>query len=140
MLVKLEFKDLLMSDGFRERKSKLVDEKSRLHQIVTELRTEIRNLWPKCLTYPDRQVHVEWSKKNMSEEDMKQKARSLQGKFVDLSDDQLWGWLGNAFVLFLNRDRKLHCTVLCFKTSQTPESDALQKCVPKVVRKNMLSR
>ena len=40
MLVKLEFKDLLMSDGFRERKSKLVDEKSQLHQIVTELRTE----------------------------------------------------------------------------------------------------
>ena len=71
----------------------------------------------------------------MSEEDMKQKARSLQGKFVDLSDDQLWGWLGNAFVLFLNRDRKLHCTVLCFKTSQTPESDALQKCVPKVVKR-----
>jgi hypothetical protein len=138
VLIQLQFKDpnhrILMSDGYPERKSKQVDEKSLLHKVVTELRKEIREHWPDCPTYDDRPIHVELSKKILSDSDMAQLALSLHGKTLDLRNPQLWGWCGNVFVIVIDAKQKLHCTILCFRTSRTPALDSLQSFVQKVVK------
>lgn len=137
MCVKILFKDptqlVSMSDGLKERRSKQIEEKSLLHTIILKLRLYIKTTWPQFLTYPDRPVHIELTRKVIAPEEMKQRALLLHDKIIDVMDSELWGWCGNAFVLFMDKDRKLYCTVVCFK-SATPDPDLLQIRVLQMVK------
>jgi hypothetical protein len=112
-----------------------LDEKSILCQVIQQLRNDIRRLWPKCSTYADNPVRVEFSKRISSEKEIQQKASALQGKTLDLQNQQTWGWCGNQFNVYPDpSDIRIRCPILSFRTSATPDLVLLQQCVQRVVR------
>ena len=91
----IRFRSLERIEG-KEGKSKLLDQRSQLYRILTDIKRAIRQKSP---TAPDRMdLHIELVK---SPDDALLRARSeaLEGRMIDLLDEVAWGYLGRAFVL-----------------------------------------
>ena len=128
----IRFRSLERIEG-KEGKSKLLDQRSQLYRILTDIKRAIRQKSP---TAPDRMdLHIELVK---SPDDVLLRARTqaLEGRTVDLLDEGAWDYFGRAFVLRVppvEGVRSPHITVVYFGRHRRPPLSELLAIVQQVI-------
>jgi hypothetical protein len=124
-MLAIEFQSLTRVVG-AERRSKLLREQSRLHQVLENLKSEIRQVYT---VNSDRMgLHIEITK-NPSDADFDEKAQSLQNQSLDLKNRANWGYLGKAFVLWtpeVSEYGRTHITIVYFGDNPRPQLNVMQ--------------
>ncbi len=117
----------------KEGKSKLLDNKSRLYQVLHQLKAEVFKRYEHKGDRMD--LHIELTKIR-DDKQFRQKAESLQGRTIDLSLPENWGYLGAAFVLWtpeVEAYGRTHITIAFFGGFPKPSLTELQKIVRDIV-------
>jgi hypothetical protein len=128
------FQSLDRIDG-KEGKSKLLHNESELYQVLKQLKVEISKHYAHKGDRMD--LHIELTKERRDEK-FREKAESMQGIEIDLSNSENWGYLNQAFVLWTPEIKdygRTHATVTFFGEHERAPLLELQSIVAEVLKR-----
>lgn len=133
MPLAIELESLDRIEG-KEGRSKLLATQSELYQVLNKLKQTIRAEYD---IKPDRMdLHVEVTKQR-NDPDFRKKAESIHQQNIDLANENNWGFLGRAFVLWAPEVEdygRTHITIAFFGNYPKPTLDTLYQMIASVVK------
>jgi hypothetical protein len=125
---------IVMSDGYKENKSKEIKKESDLWRYATKIREALlKHAEEKKLkVFQTRPLHVELSHRLVSEEIMAERAKLLEYRTVNLLDPESWYFQGRAIALRLPALRDYdttHVTMVCFEDLNVMTTEEMRKLV-----------
>lgn len=128
MELNIQFQSLDRIQG-QEGRSKLLHSDSELYMILRELKQKISEQYEVGSDRMD--LHIEVTKQRR-DPDFRQKAESIHGQTIDLSNTANWGFLGRAFVLWTPEVEdygRTHITISFFGNNPRPTAEKLTQLV-----------
>lgn len=133
MKLPILFQSLDRIEG-KEGRSKLLHNESELYQFLKQLKTEISKHYAHKGDRMD--LHIELTK-NRRDQRFREKAESMHGKEIDLSNSENWGYLNQAFVLFtpdMKDYGQTHATVTFFGEHERAELSKLHAIITEILK------
>lgn len=133
MKLPILFQSLDRIDG-KEERSKLIHNESLLYKFLKQLKTEISKQYEHKGDRMD--LHIELTKER-NDLLFREKAESLHGHEIDLSNLENWDYLGSAFVLWTPEIKtygRTHATVTFFGDHEQPAISKLHTLIDKALK------
>lgn len=133
MTLAIELESLDRIEG-KEGRSKLLANSSELYQVLNRLKQAIKADYE---VKPDRMdLHIEITKQR-HDPDFRKKSESIHQQTIDLANENNWGFLGRAFVLWTPEVEgygQTHITIAFFGNYPKPTLDVLQQMISSIIK------